>query len=259
MPSALALKLALPLAAFPLLFGHTHASTVTLDSERDFAKVTRDTPTHTIFLNCQTNSTKVTQSKASILALPDGVNKSKHDFALVTGHGLINGHECNVRDFQGHKREVIGRVYAKNYKSGTDTDWAIISFKPIKGNHIIRYKTEDYVRDKELLHNMDVSFAQARGLPQNNQNCRLAVVNIPTPKNDRDIYSHDCVAVPGQSGSPITQSVNGEDRLLGFHLGQVWTVKSPITKKPGNLYILRPFDEDMSLEINQAITQLSKG
>ncbi|WP_026940636.1 trypsin-like serine peptidase [Hellea balneolensis] len=252
----LALKTMVAIATIPTIPLCANASTILPNpAPMDFV-ITKSTPTHTVFLRCEISETKVSISKGSILALPPSLKDPKDDFAIVTGHGLKGGKDCFIQDFHGNNRQVKGRVYANNYKAGTDTDWALISFKAIKGSHIKRYKLESYVSDTELLNNTVISFAQARGLPQNNQNCRLALVEIPMPKESRSLFTHDCNAIPGQSGSPLTQNINGEDKLIGIHLGQIWTLLSPITGSPGILRYMRPFDEDMSRDVKTAIRQL---
>lgn len=232
------------------------ASTVVPKSVQENLVITKSTPTHTIFLRCDLGANKVSVSKGSILALPEALKDKKDDFALVTAHGLPSGTDCYVQDFHGNSRAVKKRIYAKSYKAGTDTDWAIISFKKIKGQHIKRYNVDSYVSNPELLNNMPISFAQARGLPENNQNCHLALVKIPTSEKTKSVFTHDCRAIPGQSGSPITQNIDGKDKLIGFHLGQIWTLKSPLTGSPGVFRYMRPFDKNMSQDVKGAIKQL---
>ena len=99
-----------------------------------------------------------------------------------------------------------------------------------------------------------ISFAQARGLPSNTQRCRLAVVKLRVPnKQNGEFFSHDCRAIGGQSGSPITFNMNGQHKLVGFHLGSIWTLHSPMTGKPGRLNFLRPYDKKMSADIKRMI------
>lgn len=183
------------------------------------------------------------------MSLPKGLGKSKTDFALVSGHGLYPDADCFISDFQGNKRKVLTKNFAKNYQSGTETDWALVSFKRIKGAHIKRYNLDGYLETPSALHNASISFARARGLPQNSQNCKIAVVKSKTAERSSPLFSHNCHAISGQSGSPLTQSLDGRHNLIGLHLGYIWVLKSPITGKPGHLNILRPYDKEISDEI----------
>jgi len=115
----------------------------------------------------------------------------------------------------------------------------------------------EYLDNVEALDNSYVSFAEARGLPQNTQKCRTALVTVNIANNDvRPIVSHDCHAIGGQSGSPITIHTNGEHRLVGLHLGNIWTLNSPMTGKPGKLNFMRPFDKKMAAEIRDILKDM---
>jgi len=232
------------------------ASTVATNFDFTPTEITSTTPTHSIFLKCKLNENMVSKSKGAILELPNGLSSSKHDFALVTGHGLYPEADCFVSDFQGNSRKVQTKIFAKNYQAGTATDWALISFKRIKGKHIKRYSLNGYLENPSLLHNSPISFAKARGLPQNSQNCKIAVVALGTSEKSSPIFSHNCRAIPGQSGSPLTRDFNGRHHLIGLHLGHMWMLKSPVTGRPGLLNIMKPYDEDMSNEIREALSEI---
>lgn len=214
------------------------------------------TPTHAIFLKCRVSDHFTYLSKGAILALPPELRITDRDFALVSGHGVVSDDACFVSDFLGNSEKATLVSLAENYEAGTDTDWALISFKKIKGSHIQRYDVDNYAEDLTILHDGLVSFAQARGLPENNQQCRIAEVIPEGLGENGTILSHDCRAIGGQSGSPITQIINGRHRLIGLHIGSGWTLKSPITGKPGRVNFMRSYDEKMSSEIKQALTEM---
>jgi len=169
------------------------------------------------------------QSKAVLFSLRKPLMKQGRDIAVVTGHGLEASQNCYIQDFQGHSEKITSISFAKDYKAGTETD--------IKS-----------------LDKANISFAQARGLPSNTQICRLALITLSVPKHKNSQYvSHNCKAIPGQSGSPLTRIVNGRHKLIGFHLGNIWTLNSPITGKPGSINFLRPYDKKMSEDIQRII------
>jgi len=232
------------------------ASTVTHKIDLLPKEVTENTPTHAVFLKCDLSGNRISQSKGAILELPKNLKSSDKDFAIVTGHGLKPHADCYISDFQGNSRKVLTKTFAKNYQSGTETDWAIVSFKRIKGPHIRRYNLDRYLETPSSLHDMPISFAEARGLPQNSQNCKVAVVALEVSEASKPIFSHTCQAIPGQSGSPLTQNFDGRDHLIGLHLGYMWTLKSPLTGKPGQVNFMRPFDKQMADEITQSLSNL---
>jgi hypothetical protein len=241
--------------ASPAILISAEASTVTHKIDFKPREIAKTTPTHAVFLKCDLNENTVTQSKGAILELPKDLKNTKKDFAIVTGHGLKTDADCYVSDFQGNSRKVLTKTYAKNYKSGTETDWAIVSFKRIKGAHLKRYNLESYLETPSSLHNAPISFARARGLPQNSQNCKVAVVALKTQDKSKPIFSHTCQAIPGQSGSPLTQVSDGQDHLIGLHLGYLWMLRSPLTGKPGQVNIMRPYDKQKADEIRQTLSQ----
>lgn len=209
---------------------------------------------HAVFLKCDIDEERSLQSKGAVLKLPQHLQKSKRDFALVTGHGLKEDSKCFVEDFKGNSNRVKTLYLAPDYKAGTSSDWAVVSFRSFAGDHIKRYDIDNYLDDLSVLDNETISFAQARGLPTNTQKCRLALISLKTDILKSEAFvTHDCKAIGGQSGSPITRIENGVHRLIGLHLGNIWTLNSPLTGKPGRINFLRPFDEQMSQEIKRVI------
>ncbi|MEP3891844.1 MAG: hypothetical protein ABJN69_15420 [Hellea sp.] len=232
------------------------ASTITPKFDGPEKVITSSTPTHAVFLKCKVSEALLYQSKGAVLAPPAHLAKAGKDVALVTGHGLIQGADCYVSDFLGNLKKVLSVSFADNYKSGTETDWAIISFEQIEGQHIQRYDIDHVPNDPAGLGNQIVTFAQARGLPENNQTCRLADSAAESLSENGTIIGHNCRAIGGQSGSPITQIIDGRHKLIGFHIGSGWTIKSPMTGKPGRLNFMRSLDEEMATEIKQALSEM---
>lgn len=244
------------IAASSVLCFSAKAATVSPNYNATPRVITNSTPTHAVFLKCNAGKNLVNQSKGAILALPPDLAKAGKDIAIVSGHGLEQSTDCYVGDFLGNSKKVLSVTFARDYKAGTDTDWALISFKKIKGRHIQRYDVDSVLPDLTALNDRAVTFAQARGLPENTQKCRLADSVHKSLSDKGTIISHDCRAIGGQSGSPITQVINGRHKLIGFHIGSGWTIKSPMTGKPGHVNFMRSYDAQMSSEVKQALREM---
>lgn len=65
--------------------------------------------------------------------------------------------------------------------------------------------------------------------------------------------AHNCRAVAGQSGTPVSTPQN---ELLGIHLGTVWTVHSYFTGGPARYGYLRRLDGDMVKAIRRAAVNM---
>lgn len=240
-----------------VLAGSSLSKAATITPKFDSSITNNHTGTnHAVFFKCELNARWETQSKGIVLKLPKHLTHKALDFAIVTGHGVKSGKKCFIEDFKGKSRKIMSVSFADNYEAGTDTDWALVSFKKFKGEHVKRYDINDYLEDITLLDDTTVSFAEARGLPSNTQKCRLDLIKFKsgTPSNNRYV-SHDCHAIPGQSGSPITRMNNGGHSLIGIHLGSIWTLYSPITGKPGRLNFIKLYDQNMAAEIKNKIRQ----
>lgn len=211
--------------------------------------------THVLSLKCIINETMVKVSKVSLIQTSKSKDKPKLDFGIATGHGFTDESNCYVQDSKGQNKKVLFVSYADNYKAGTDTDWALISTKPFKGDHITRYYLDDFIGAIDRFHNINVFFAQARGIPNNTQSCKLAIADFENfMDNSKQYITHNCKAVTGQSGSPITRFSNGRHKLTGFHLGHLWTLKSPITGQPATHAYIRLFDKPMAEEILEKLS-----
>jgi len=244
MPTKLKFILKSAAAITIILAGSSLSKAATVTPKFESVITNNDTGTnHAVFFKCELNAVWEARSKGIILKLPNHLTHEARDFAIVTGHGVKSG-----------KMSV---TFADNYEAGTDTDWALVSFKKFKGNHIKRYDINDYLEDVTLLDDTPVSFAEARGLPSNTQKCRLDLIKLKSGTQSNNRYvSHDCHAIPGQSGSPITRMNKGDHSLVGIHLGSIWTLYSPVTGKPGRLNFIKLYDQNMATEIKRKIQQI---
>ena len=182
------------------------------------------TPTHMLRLACKVTEESGKQSRIAVLDVGDPM----FDYGFATGHSLPSGRPCVVQDFSGQKRSVNLIHLADGYQSGEKTDWAIIRFEKISTKGLVRYELEP-IENLGSLDDNRFSFAQARGLQENAQKCRLSILDFA---NGRNRVTHDCRAVTGQSGSPITRIVNGTHKLVGLHIGHLWMFQSPETGRP---------------------------
>jgi len=96
-----------------------------------------------------------------------------------------------------------------------------------------------------------IAVSKARGLPENAQSCKLSILDFDTGHHR---VTHDCRAVPGQSGSPITRLSNGEHMLVGLHIGHLWMFKSPETGRPDRKGYINLLDKPTIDEIESLIT-----
>ena len=175
-------------------------------------------------LLCEGADANFLQSRIAVLDVGDPV----YDYGFATGHAVPSERPCAVKDFSGRSRPADLIHLADGYNPGENTDWAIIRFDKISTKNLVRYKLEP-LEDLSLLDEKQFSFAQARGLPENAQTCKLSVLDFA---NGRRRVTHDCRAVGGQSGSPMTRIVDGEHRLIGLHIGHLWMFDSPETGRP---------------------------
>lgn len=172
------------------------------------------------------------------------------DYGFATGHSVPSERPCAVKDFSGRKRSVNLIQLADGYQSGEKTDWAIIRFDKISTKSLVRYELEP-IEDLGPLDENRFSFAQARGLSENAQTCRLSILDFD---NGRHRVTHDCRAVPGQSGSPITRIVDGTHKLVGLHIGHLWMFKSPETGRPDRKGYINLLDQKTVEEIESIIS-----
>lgn len=199
-------------------------------------------------LQCFNSAMASLHSRIAVLETKDPI----YDYALAVGHGLPPERPCDVHDFSGISARVDIIRYAKNYEPGAQTDWAIVRFPRIDNPQLVRYALTPF-EDFENLEGLEVQFARARGLPRNTQSCSLSVLEF-NPSLKR--ISHNCRGVPGQSGSPVTRLVEGESRLVGLNIGQLWMIESPRTGRPDRKGYINIFDEKMLAEVKTLIDEM---
>lgn len=196
-------------------------------------------------LICSGSQGEGLQSRIAVLDIGDPI----YDFGIATGHAVPPGRPCEVKDFEGQKRPVSLVHIAENYQMGESTDWAVIRFDKISTDLLVRYKLKP-LEDLGALEHTRFSFATARGLSENAQKCRLSILDF---ENGPNRVTHDCRAVPGQSGSPITYLSNGEHTLVGLHIGHLWMVKSPETGRPDRKGYINLLDVETIQDIQSVI------
>jgi len=204
-------------------------------------------PTHMLQLICDGTKKTNFQSRLAVL----DIGHSDYDFGFATAHAIPPERPCKVKDFQGNSEKVDFIKLANNYKSGEQTDWAIIRFDKISTKSLARYKLAP-IDDSSLTENNEFYFAKARGLPENSQACKLSILDF---SNGRRRATHDCRAIPGQSGSPITQVVKGEHLLVGLHIGHLWMQESPETGGTDRKGYINLLDQDTVQEIQGVISE----
>ena len=200
-----------------------------------------------IRLICNGADAQFRKSRIAVLDVGDPV----YDFGFATGHALPSERPCRVKDFSGGEESVNLIRLSDGYQSGEKTDWAVIRFDKLSTKGLVRYQL-DPLEDLTLLDQKQFSFAQARGLRQNSQKCKLSVLDFA---NGRRRVTHDCRAVKGQSGSPITRIVEGKHRLVGLHIGHLWMFDSPATRRPDRAAYINLLDRETVDEIESLISQ----
>jgi len=231
----------------------TYASTTTQNPS--------DLTTNILALKCYNPEGTITVSRIAVLdvsELDDSIHNKKYDFALVAGHGLNADRPCHVSDFNGNKSRLLFHTLPRNYESGTQNDWGLIKFKKLKTRNMVRYKLIPAISkfdDLEDLDEVDVNFARARSLPDNLQTCQIKSLTFSNTTQSNKVLSHNCMAIGGQSGSPLTYEIGNETRLIGLHLGTLWMINSPLTGKPDRVGFVKVFDEGT---INQIKVMLHK-
>lgn len=198
-------------------------------------------------LVCEGDANTTRISRIAVLETAD----SKYDFGFATGHALPTERPCIVRDFEGRSSPVNLIRYADGYKSGDRTDWAVIRFDKVSTKGLVRYVL-DPIRDLDELETEQFSFAQARGLSENAQSCKLSILDF---KNGRQRVTHNCRAISGQSGSPITRIVDGQHKLVGLHIGHLWMFESPETGRPDRKGYINLLDDRTVEEIQMVIAE----
>jgi len=242
-----------------LVFAFSQAKATVPISSDELLDIRPSQDPSVLALYCQISGKTYYQSRVALLQSPD----AKYDYGITTAHGLVHqdGHElenCYVRDFSGGQFRLEKSFIPANYLAGSSSDWAIISLKKIKSKALLRYSLpafSDNVERQIRGSATTVTFPSGRGLGFNGQVC-LALPGAFAGVIDENILVHDCKAISGQSGSPISTTYGSEDVLLGIHLGKSFVIKSPITKKPEYLGFFRFADQALVAEITIVVRSL---
>ena len=203
--------------------------------------------THMLRLSCEGETSGFYMSRLAVLDIGDPF----HDYGIGTGHGIPPGRPCEVADFEGRSAIVEHYDFAPDYASGTSSDWAILRFRRLATPELVRYPLEA-LQPATPEDGTEIQFAQARGLAENRQTCQIETLVFPGGQNR---ISHDCRNRAGQSGTPITQRIDGVDRLVGLHIGELWMVESPKTGRPDRKGYLNLFDDVTIAQIEAIIAQ----
>lgn len=238
----------------------------TVDYETDLG-INENTDIGTVKIRCLETKTRGVESRASLLSLNSQFeNLAPFDVAITTGHGLIDMEgefrkNCFIR-VNGKNRRVIHHIIlANDFMPGSTNDWALVVFRKIKTKNLVRYRIPNYFEsDKfDTLADLrtEVLFAESRGLYNVRQRCQIL------PRESAGFYgdkfegfvSHNCKVFPGQSGSPVFSKVDGEDVLLGIHIGRSYALNfssSAATKQYG---YLRVFDNNVLDEVSYKLLE----
>lgn len=212
-------------------------------------------------LYCKYDESRYYQSRVSLFQ----TRGETQSYGLTTAHGLVDQKDtlltdCFVQDFKGVTYPIDNIFIPDAFEAGTSSDWAVISISVNPSETIIRYRLPEFSegQEQEMRRSANViAFPSARGLGYNGQTC-LSLPAAYAGLSDENILAHDCRAIGGQSGSPVSVSYNGNDVLLGFHLGKSFILKSPVTKRPEHLGFFRFLDRQIVLDIDEAVRSLQK-
>lgn len=219
---------------------------------------------HTLAIQCPYEGKTVMASRLAVLETSKTWKSGTLDAGLTTAHGLLGKdgqplEGCYILDFTGKKHKVRTIKAADDYIAGSATDWALVTFKRIKNPDMVRYAVADPMSaerfDLMAEDRLPVLFSSARGLPQSGQNCSLYPRRYAGLTSDkyRGLLLHDCRAISGQSGAPVSIKRGGKDVLVGMHLGNMFVLQSPYMSRPATHNFMRILDDDLRADIVKAI------
>ncbi|MEP6341793.1 MAG: hypothetical protein ABJ275_00625 [Maricaulaceae bacterium] len=222
---------------------------------------------NTLKIRCLETKTRGVESRAGLLSLKTEFKNLEHyDVAITTGHGLIDKtgqlrENCTVIAHGQDDRDILKIIFANDYMSASTNDWALIVFPKFESVNVVRYTTPSFfdIEKFETLAdlNTDVLFAQAKGLFAGHQTCQI----LPREKGGfydekyAGILSHNCKAFPGQSGSPVSSKIEGQDVLLGIHLGQSYALHNRTSSPTKQYGYFRIFDDRMLGEVSKKLLE----
>lgn len=202
------------------------------------------TSINSLRLRCYVSENIGKSSRAIVLQfLPSNELSKNFDFAITTAHGLMDDsgktmENCQVNLPGGETHEIKAIVIAPDYKQGQASDWAIIAFEKLESKAIIRHQVSADMSNMAVVQianaRLSVLFSKARGLPHNGQICNLLPRQYAglTQKKHAQFLAHNCRAIAGQSGSPITVIRNDQPVVLGIHVGSSMIYAHPTPSSP---------------------------
>lgn len=224
---------------------------------------------NSVRLRCDVGAGRVKQSRALVLQLDEtAVGLGEYEVALTTAHGLLDQNAevldaCQIMDARGQSHKVEYIAPASNTQSGTRSDWAIIVFKKPKDSRLLRYELPDFVPtsqfEKMATDDFSVKFSTAIGLSYNGQSCSLISRKTAGLLGARYLgfLAHDCFAVSGQSGTPISVLNDGVPVVLGMHVGNSFSFGEPSKNVAPRFYgYMRVFDKGFVEEVEQLLVGL---
>jgi hypothetical protein len=222
--------------------------------------------THTLEVRCDTQENAVKISRLAVLSVPEA-GTVKLDFGITTAHGLLDSSgmllkNCRVLDFEGQEYDLKTTKIAKNYAPGDPTDWALIVFERARNTDVIRYalakplSIENY--DKLAEARLPLMFSSARGLGNNDQHCSALPRRFIGMNKARyvGLLPHNCKAISGQSGAPVSITREGQNVIFGFHVGSAFWMGIPNVTKPAKHGYMRVIDDRIMTDINTSIAAL---
>lgn len=212
----------------------------------------------TLHLECRVDESSFYTSKIALIKTSD----RRFDYGLSTGHGMkIEGlnfsKDCLVIDYNGRQFNLLALYLPRAFSPGSETDWALIRLPRIRDDNIVRFQLPEYEHMTEEAFRANaqaINFPKARGIGRNSQLCQSYPSRV-MGLMERNILVHNCRAVSGQSGSPISVSTNQVDLLIGLHLGTGFVMRSEISDKAGYLGYFRFIDNAMVEEIDIIISR----
>lgn len=223
---------------------------------------------NSVLLRCRLGDV-LRQTRAVVLRTGEGVPRLPgYEIALTTGHGLEGDPSellktCSVLDAQGKLQTLRHIAFAPHYQPGTPSDWAVIVFKENKKGGFVRYRLPDFVSSGEFANmasrHLRVKFSRAIGLPYNLQDCELVPRKIAGLQGEifLGFIAHDCDAVPGQSGSPVSVYANGVSVILGIHVGRSFSLGQPRKNEPARFFgYMRIIDEGLMHNLNTLLIDI---
>lgn len=241
----------------PFFYCSVYASDIVSNSDQ--IKAIPTSSPSLLTLACPISEQQYYQSKVVILAS----GSKQYDYGLSTAHGIINDDianpkTCYLKRADGQIVELLDVHYSSRRKgTRSSADWVVLKLEKVNQTRLTRYNLinfSDLDPEQARDFTLDVTFPKAIGLGYNNQQCAILSAEAIGMK-DENIRAHTCRVMPGQSGSPVSTTIENVSVLLGIHLGKAFVYRSPISGKAENLGYFRVIDSRMIAEIQNVVTR----